>query len=84
MTTRYPTILGTLRERLRVLEKEQGQEPEFIPVSREELRDYVLLYENIDLTFSTDDAGRVLPRVGDMPIYCTLRGVELRCEDAGS
>lgn len=76
------TILDTLRKRLADLEQ-QGEEIEFIPVTLEELKEYINLYETIDPTYSTDDDGNIIPRFGELPLYCSFRGVPLRCRDAG-
>lgn len=83
MKSRQPTILDTLRERLRVLELEDVKEPEFIPVSKDELHSYITLYEDLDPTYTTDDSGKIIPLVAMMPLHCSFRGVPLRCKDAG-
>lgn len=70
------TILDTLRKRLEGL----GENPEFIPVSKDELHSYITLYEDLDPIYSTDDNGMLMPLIMEMPLICSFRGVPLVCK----
>ncbi|NIV00821.1 MAG: hypothetical protein GWN55_05760 [Phycisphaerae bacterium] len=79
--TRQPTILDTLRERVRVINDHTGKDPENLHVTKDELHNYITLYDDINPTYSTDDLGRIIPQIGEMPLKCSFRGIPLICED---
>ncbi|NIS53484.1 MAG: hypothetical protein GWN94_20690 [Phycisphaerae bacterium] len=77
------TILDKLAMRVDRIFNKTGRNPEFLEVSKEELHNYITLRDDLDPTYTTDDAGNVMAMVGEMPLKCTFRGIPLRCKDAG-
>jgi hypothetical protein len=79
------TILDVLSERLEKFELE-GKTPEYIEVSRQELREYVEFgktLENVDTKYF-NQGDKMVVLIAGIPLRCSFRGIPLRCVNAGS
>jgi hypothetical protein len=75
------TILDILRDRLREFRDRTNENPKVLEVSKEELIAYINYMEDLMPTFNVDDEGTLVPLVAEMPLYCSFRGIPLKCVD---